>query len=213
MGLFDNVLVENMGLPELPEEKLKELQTPKKLKIEGYGEMWEDHNEAPEINRTVFQTKSLDSSMSTYVLTPEGLFDRRYQYEEVPPEKRPYYGTREWEEGDEKYRNENKDREENFVFRLAWLHGPEYYQEYGSRRMVEYKDLNIRYHGYLTFYATHKKLGLPEEAANYYSLVEYVARLREGELIGVRKPAEIDPHQVYGGSYITYSYGFQERYE
>ncbi len=199
MGMFDNILIEKMDLPNLPWEKIGELQKPRKIKIEGVGEFYEDHHEAPEICNTVFQTKSLDSSLSTYVLKSEGLFDRRYQREEVPPEERPYYGTREWEEGDEEYR-------ENPNHFLAFLYGPEHYQEYGKFKIVGYQDLNIHYHGDLTFYASHKDLDLPKELANRYTLVEYIARLDQNGLVRVYKPSQINPHRVYAGSYTMIPY-------
>lgn len=68
MGMFDHVYVEY----ELPD---------------------------PEVQFEVFQTKSLDPVMDSYTIDSFGrLIHHVTFWESVPEEKRPYYGTKEWDE-------------------------------------------------------------------------------------------------------------------
>ena len=53
----------------------------------------------PEIQDSVFQTKSMYNAMENYTVTSGGqLILHKCHYEEVPEEERPYFGTPEWEE-------------------------------------------------------------------------------------------------------------------
>jgi len=54
----------------------------------------------PELQNDIFQTKDFDSLMNTYKITTNGeLLKEEVEYEFVPEEKRPYYGTEKWEKG------------------------------------------------------------------------------------------------------------------
>jgi len=54
----------------------------------------------PELQNDIFQTKDFDSLMNTYKITTKGeLLKEEIEYELVPEEKRPYYGTKKWEKG------------------------------------------------------------------------------------------------------------------
>ena len=74
MGMFDNIIVKYPLPNTVPD--------------------WVNEN-------TIWQTKDTDSqSLDTYVITKEGkLIHQTVKYESVPEEKRPYWGTPEWETG------------------------------------------------------------------------------------------------------------------
>ena len=79
-----------------------------------------------------FQTKDLQNFLMTYTITKEGrLIAEEFEYEIIPEQERPYYGTDKWED--------------NSLFKV-----------FGSIRKINIRDVDTEYHGDLTMY-THDK--------------------------------------------------------
>ena len=88
MGMFDHVLIEGHKLPGVDPESLERAH-----RTEEGGQ--EDLAGRP----VVFQTKDLENYLGTYVIKDGRLYERIYEYENVPEEERPYYGKPECDEG------------------------------------------------------------------------------------------------------------------
>jgi hypothetical protein len=155
MGMFDHVLIEGHELPGIDSERLERAH---RTEREG-GQ--EDLAGKP----VVFQTKDLENYLGTYVIKDGGLYERIYEYEDVPEEERPYYGKPEWDEG-------------------GPVFGKDFYRRSGSRRVVGHHDEDLEYHGDLIFYAAKKDLGLAEEYGT--GLMTFRARFTDGDLQWIR---------------------------
>ena len=82
----------------------------------------------PECTIKNFQTKSLKNFMMNYTLTDEGrLIAEEFEYDLVPEEERPYYGTKEWET--------------NSLFSII-----------GSLRKINLRNVDTNYHGDVVMY-------------------------------------------------------------
>lgn len=85
------------------------------------------------LQNEVFQTKDFDNLMDTYKITKDGrLLLEEVEYEPVPEEKRPYYGTEQWDK--------------NPLFQVIGA---------VKRDTLGWRDTN--YHGIIKFYTLHKK--------------------------------------------------------
>jgi hypothetical protein len=155
MGMFDHVLIEGHELPGIAPESPERAH---RTEEEG-GQ--EDLAGKP----VVFQTKDLENYLGTYVIRDGRLYERVYEYDDVPEEERPYYGKLEWDEG-------------------GPVFGKDFYRRSGSRRVVSYRDEDLEYHGDLIFYTTKKDLGLAGEYGT--GLVTFRARFTEGDLQWIR---------------------------
>lgn len=88
--------------------------------------------EAPiNVQKDVFQTKDFECMMDSYTITEDGeLIHHIHEYESVPEEERPYYGTPEWDEK---------------LFRLV-----------GSMKSKFIKDVKVNCHGIIFIYTIAK---------------------------------------------------------
>jgi len=99
MGLYNNVKCEYI-LPEAPKE----------------------------IQDDVFQTKNFECLLDNYTITKDGeLIHHLCEYESVPEEERPYYGTPEWDK--------------NPIYH--WM---------GSMKSKFIKDVKVNHHGIIHIY-------------------------------------------------------------
>lgn len=110
------------------------------------------------VQEKTFQTKSLNCVLDRYTITQDGrLILHKVRYEVVPEEERKYYGTPEWDE-------------KPFV------------RIFGMLRSIPVGDVEIRYHGDITFYTS---LGSRKDGD--YEWFEYQARFIEGRLQWIRR--------------------------
>jgi len=83
------------------------------------------------VQNDVFQTKDLGCMMDSYTVTEDGeLIHHVHEYESVPEEERPHYGTPEWDKK---------------LFKLV-----------GCIRSKFIKDMKVNYHGVIYIYTIAK---------------------------------------------------------
>lgn len=105
----------------------------------------------------VFQTKSLDRTMTRYTITADGrLIEHTVRCESVPEEERPYYGKPEWEKP---------------LNRLI-----------GSMKSIPVRDVEVPFHGDVFFYTSR---GKPQTEA--FEWFEYQARFTDGKLQWIKR--------------------------
>lgn len=110
-----------------------------------------------EMQKETFQTKDFDCRLEEYLITKEGkLIHHTVRQEIVPEEERPHYGKPEWDKP---------------VYRMM-----------GSIRSIPTGDVEIPFHGDMTFYTY---LGDPNnDDAKWY---EYEARFTKGTLSSIKR--------------------------
>lgn len=105
------------------------------------------------LQNKIFQTKDFDNLMDIYKITKEGrLLLEEVEYEPVPEEKRPYYGTEQWDK--------------NPIFQIIGAL---------KRNSLGWKDTN--YHGIIRFYTLYKETD--DKERRWY---EFEAKFTDGNL-------------------------------
>jgi len=106
-----------------------------------------------------FQTKSFECLLDRYTITRDGrLILHQVRYETIPEEERPYYGKPEWET-------------KPFIRSL------------GCMRSVPVGDVEVPYHGDITFYTS---VGNGPD----HEWFEYRARFTEGRVQWIKREAK-----------------------
>ncbi len=168
MGMFDTIMVEGVKVPGVPDNKLGDDRVEREQR--GYGLSSE---------KVQFQTKDLGSLMEVYVIKPEGLFLRVYEFETRPEIERPYYNTDKW--GTRPW----PDKPEGF------LNKP--YSEWGSKRVSGYRDLPKNHHGDVRFYCLESDIypeNFDKKNREYGELMNWIARFTHGQLEYIRVDEE-----------------------